>query len=82
MPDDQAGHAQDLASWRHETRNRLNIINGYASLLEMDEELTEVHQEFVREIVAATKEIQSLVDDLRDRVMPKEMGGSELRLDE
>ena len=71
----------ELAQWRHEVRNRLHLIRGYAALLEM-EGVDDDLREYVREIGEAAKEIQGLLDEHRDHVMPTPSAPSrEVRLD-
>ncbi len=53
----------DLSTWRHEVRNKLNIIRGYTSLLEMDD-LTREQKEGVKEIAAASRQIERLLEEL------------------
>jgi signal transduction histidine kinase len=72
----------DLAMWRHDVRNKLNIITGYAALLRIDD-LSDHQREFITEIEKAAREIQSLVDAMRTRILQRELPiVEEVRLDE
>jgi hypothetical protein len=55
----------DLASWRHAVINRLNIITGYSSLLEIGP-LTDQQRDAVTEILAAAKAIQKSLERLHE----------------
>jgi signal transduction histidine kinase len=73
---------KDIAMWRHDVRNKLNIITGYAALLRV-ETLSHDQEEFVGEIETAAKEILSLVNALRERLLRDSASqGDEVLLDE
>ena len=82
MPNEAGIVQRDIASWNHDARNRLNVIIGYASLLETNE-LNRVQRGHVREIQAAAREIQSLLDVLKGQfLLPERPPSLEFRLDE
>jgi signal transduction histidine kinase len=81
MPDDTHAEITNVSQWRHDTRNKLNLVKGYASLLLM-EDLSEEQMSSVQEIERAAKDIEALLDVLRDRFFPPEPPRTEVVLDE
>ncbi|WP_051206197.1 PAS domain-containing hybrid sensor histidine kinase/response regulator [Oceanospirillum maris] len=66
---EQANRAKSsfLASMSHELRTPLNAIQGYAQLMEMDEDdLTEEHIESLQEIRKASNHLLQLIDEILD----------------
>lgn len=66
---EQANRAKSsfLASMSHELRTPLNAIQGYAQLMEIDEDdLTEEHIESLQEIRKASNHLLQLIDEILD----------------
>lgn len=66
---EQANRAKSsfLASMSHELRTPLNAIQGYAQLMEMDEDdLTDEHVESLQEIRKASNHLLQLIDEILD----------------
>ncbi|MBD3671764.1 MAG: PAS domain-containing protein [Gammaproteobacteria bacterium] len=55
-----------LSSMSHELRTPMNAILGFAQLMEVDEDLTQEHQDGVHEILKAGRHLLDLINDVLD----------------